>query len=254
MGEVYEARDERLQRIVALKTLPAELTDDEDRVQRFEREALTVSRLNHPNIITIFEILRDGEAHLIATERVEGQTLRDVLIDPRTGGPRPLPLEQALDIVTQIAAALKAAHTAWIIHRDIKPENIMIREDGLVKVLDFGIAKLNDEPSDGPPVGDHAAKSSSADGLTVPGAILGTARYMSPEQARGEPLDGRTDLFSLGMVFYEMLTGTRYAAADDPAPRALDRLPGELQPISFCEPIAGNVIRPRENCSTTSIG
>ncbi|HEV7242768.1 MAG TPA: serine/threonine-protein kinase [Thermoanaerobaculia bacterium] len=231
MGEVYEARDERLQRIVALKTLPAELTDDEDRVQRFEREALTVSRLNHPNIITIFEIIRDGEAHFIATERVEGQTLRNVLIDPQTGGPRPLPLEQALDIVTQIAAALKAAHTAWIIHRDIKPENIMIREDGLVKVLDFGIAKLNDEPSDGPHVDDHATHSNRADGLTVPGAILGTAKYMSPEQSRGEALDGRTDLFSLGMVFYEMLTGTRYAATDDPAPRALDRLPGELQRI-----------------------
>ena len=219
MGEVYEARDERLQRIVALKTLPAELMDDEDRVQRFEREALTVSRLNHPNIITIFEILSEGEAHFIATERVEGQTLRRMLTSP-------LRVEQALDIVAQTAAALKAAHTAWIIHRDIKPENIMIRADGLVKVLDFGIAKLNDEPSDAPRVEDRVSVPRSADGLTVPGSILGTANYMSPEQSRGEPLDGRTDLYSLGMVFYEMLTGTRYAATSD-----LDRIPGELQRI-----------------------
>jgi len=243
MGEVYEARDLRLRRVAAVKALPAELMNDEDRVQRFEREALTVSRLNHPNIITIFEIIRDGDAHLIATERVEGQTLRQLLIDPHTGRPRPLPLEQALDVVTQIAAALKAAHTAWIIHRDIKPENVMIRSDGLVKVLDFGIAKLNDEPSAGaragnsaPRAGDPAPVPSRTDGLTVPGAILGTAHYMSPEQSRGEALDGRTDLFSLGMVFYEMLTGTRYPATADPAAvdltkRALDRLPGELQRI-----------------------
>ena len=199
MGEVYEARDENLQRIVALKVLPDAFLHDPDRVRRFEQEALSASRLNHPNIVTIFEIFEDDRTRLIATERIDGQTLRELLAAP-------LPVEKALDITIQIASALKAAHTAWIIHRDIKPENVMVRADGLVKVLDFGIAKLTGEPAEARGPGPE---TDDASGLTVPGAVLGTASYMSPEQARGEPLDGRTDLFSLGLVLYEMVTGER---------------------------------------------
>ena len=145
MGEVYKARDETLGRIVALKMLPLEFTSDPERVRRFRQEAFAASRLNHPNIITIFEIVHQDGNHFIAEEYVEGQTLRELLTDAETKKQRSLSLEKALDIGIQILGALKAAHTAWIIHRDIKPENIMVREDGLVKVVDFGIAKLGDE-------------------------------------------------------------------------------------------------------------
>jgi WD40 repeat protein len=220
MGEVYKARDETLQRIVALKVLPAEFTSDSERVQRFEQEALAASRLNHPNIITIFEITNLDGAHFIAEEFVEGQTLRQLLVDPQTKKPRSLPIEKALEITIQIAAAMKAAHTAWIIHRDIKPENIMVRADGLVKVLDFGIAKLNQaeagEPEKSGPRKEPLLPSSSSptslNQLTTPGVIMGTASYMSPEQARGEQLDGRSDIFSLGILLHEMVTGKRLFA------------------------------------------
>ncbi len=201
MGEVYQAHDETLKRTVALKLLPPEFTTDADRVQRLEQEAYAASRLNHPNIITIFEIVHDRGAHCIVTERVEGETLRELLTDPQTNASRKLPLEEALDITIQIAAALKAAHTAWIIHRDIKPENIMVRSDGLVKVVDFGIAKLRDET----PATRAPGEAVTPGRLTIAGAVLGTANYMSPEQKRGEALDGRTDLFSLGLVLQEMV-------------------------------------------------
>ena len=191
MGEVYEARDESLQRTVAVKVLPPEFAADEAGVRRLEQEAFAASRLNHPNIITIYEIVGAGQMHCIVTERVEGGTLRE--LEARGA----LPLDKALDIAAQVAAALKAAHTAWIIHRDIKPENIMVRADGLVKVVDFGIAVTRET-------------------LASSGAVIGTAKYMSPEQARGEPLDGRTDLYSLGLVLREM------AGAD--APRELQRI------------------------------
>jgi len=198
MGEVYGAYDEDLHRPAALKTLPPEFSADAQRVDRFEQEALAASRLNHPNIVTIFEVLHAEGAHWIATELVEGETLRQVMSAP-------MPVERALDVAIQVAAALKAAHTAWIIHRDIKPENIMVRADGLVKVLDFGIAKLNErggQPPSAVPTGEGASPPPN---LTADGAILGTANYMSPEQARGEPLDGRTDIYSLGLVLQEML-------------------------------------------------
>ena len=213
MGEIYRARDEALRRTVAIKTLPAEFTSDRERVQRFEQEAFAASRLNHPNIITIFEITHADETHFIVEEYVEGQTLRELLTDPQTQKPRKLEVEKALEISIQIAEALKAAHTAWIIHRDIKPENIMIRDDGLVKVLDFGIAKLGEQEL--VPRSTATLRSTAippkdgAPNLTIPGAIMGTASYMSPEQARGEQLDGRTDLFSLGLVLYEMVVGER---------------------------------------------
>ncbi|HJQ22915.1 MAG TPA: serine/threonine-protein kinase [Blastocatellia bacterium] len=217
MGEVYRARDENLPRTVALKMLPAESTADADRVRRFEQEASAVSKLNHPNIITIFEIIHTDGAHFIASEYVEGETLRQRLTDPATGRRQRLGVRQAIDIAIQVASALKAAHTAWIIHRDIKPENIMVRADGLVKVLDFGIAKLGQEEWARGRVGEGGNESRFASGslpplspsFTVPGAVMGTARYMSPEQARGEPLDGRTDIFSFGAVLYEMVTGER---------------------------------------------
>ena len=179
MGDVYEAYDENLDRTVAVKILSIPL--DPDEVRQLEQEAVAASRLNHPNIITILEFVHDGDAPCIVTELVEGQTLRELL-------KQKLPARRAVDIAIQVAAALKAAHTAWIIHRDIKPENIMVRADGLVKVVDFGIAKVRGE-SEGDAV------------------IAGTANYMSPEQRRGEPLDGRTDLYSLGLVLQEMLDG-----------------------------------------------
>jgi len=240
MGEVYKARDETLRRVVALKMLPAEFISDPERVQRFEQEAFAASRLNHPNIITIFEIIHTDEAHFIVEELVEGQTLRELLTDPETKKRRKITVERALEIAIQIAGALKAAHTAWIIHRDIKPDNIMVRGDGLVKVLDFGIAKLDEEQK-----GDAAPRPNDEKGavaafqhlavdtsLTIPGTIMGTASYMSPEQARGEQLDGRTDLFSLGLLLYEMVTGERLftGATRAEALQAVQRVDEALPP------------------------
>ncbi len=218
MGEVYLARHDRLGRMVALKALPAEFTADAERVRRFEQEAIAASRLNHPNIITIFEIAQAGGAYFIAAEYVEGQTLRQMMTDAKTKQPRRLGVEQSLEIAIQIANALKAAHTAWIIHRDIKPENVMVRKDGLVKVLDFGIAKvgLGDWETGGQGETDPGVAPSPrrpvAPSFTAAGTILGTANYMSPEQARGETLDGRADVFSLGATLYEMVTGERLMA------------------------------------------
>lgn len=192
MGEVYLARDTRLGRKVALKLLPQAYTHDADRVRRFEQEARAVSALNHPNIVTIYEVgLADG-AHFIATEYVEGQTLRRRL---QQGS---LPLNEAVEIAAQIASALAAAHSAGIIHRDIKPENVMLRPDGYVKVLDFGLAKLMERP---------AAAQLEQEFETDPGVVMGTAPYMSPEQARAQKTDARSDIFSLGAVLYEMVAG-----------------------------------------------
>ena len=199
MSRVYLAQDARLRRKIALKILKAELTTNEEGLRRFEREALAVSALNHPNILTIYEFGHAGELHFIASEFVEGFTIREKLSQGR------LPLESALDIATQIGSALGAAHAAGIIHRDIKPANIMVRGDGLVKVLDFGIAKLTEVPI---PERLKATLSHSYNPATQLGFIVGTAGYMSPEQARGLPIDPRTDIFSLGVVLYEMVTGS----------------------------------------------
>ncbi len=197
MGEVYLAGDERLRRQVAIKILPPEFSADSERVRRFEQEALTVSALNHPNIITIHEVGQIGPLRFIVTEFIEGRMLRDYLSE--SGGARSW--REAVLIAAQIAGALSAAHTAGVIHRDIKPENVMIQAGERVKVLDFGVAKR---------VG--AAVISGEGGLqpvagieTRLGARVGTLKYMSPEQARGEPLDARTDVFSLGLVLYEMI-------------------------------------------------
>jgi serine/threonine protein kinase/Tfp pilus assembly protein PilF len=194
MGEVYLAEDTHLGRKVALKALPTPYTGDTERARRFQQEARAASSLNHPNILTIHEVGEAGGRPFIATEYVEGETLREAL----TKSPR-MSLSKALDVVVQMASALATAHTAGIIHRDIKPENIMLRMDGLVKVLDFGLAKLT-EPED-------MTLEASTLMLTGPGIVLGTITYMSPEQARGQEVDARTDIWSTGVVLYEMLTG-----------------------------------------------
>ena len=197
MGEVYLAEDVRLRRKVALKILKRELTLSEGGLQRFEREAQTASALNHPNIVTVYELGQAAGLHFIVTEFVEGRTLREELRGGR------LAIGRALDIAIQIAGALEAAHSAGIVHRDIKPDNVMTRPDSLVKVLDFGIAKLAEKPT-GPIAGIGGGTTEFE---TRPGTVLGTAKYMSPEQARGTGVDKRSDLFSLGAVIYEMVAG-----------------------------------------------
>jgi len=201
MGEVYLTQDLKLGRRVALKLLPAQFTKDEDRVRRFEQEARAASALNHPNIITIYEIGEVDGTHFIVTEFVDGQTLRQQMASAQTK------LGAVLDIAIQVASALVAAHEAGIVHRDIKPENIMVRPDGIVKVLDFGLAKLIERF----PVGQTTLVDSEASAKeqirTDPGKVMGTPRYVSPEQVRGWKVDGRSDVFSLGVVLYEMVTG-----------------------------------------------
>src|SRR5437016_13905512 len=200
MGEVYLAQDTKLDRKVALKILPADVAAHPDRMKRFVQEAKTASALNHPNIITIHEIDETALGHFIATEFIDGETLRE-------REQKPLELGESLDIATQIASALAAAHAAGIVHRDIKPENVMLRHDGIVKVLDFGLAKLSEPPAvaGGPAIDTEAPTRANV--KTDPGVVMGTAIYMSPEQARGLPVDGRTDIFSLGIVLYEMVAG-----------------------------------------------
>ena len=195
MGEVFLALDTSLRRKVALKLLRSEFTRNEDRLRRFELEARAASALNHPNILTIHEIGQVGSLHFMATEYVEGETLRQ-----RTARAR-LTLGEALDIGVQVASALAAAHQAGIIHRDIKPDNIMVRTDGYVKVLDFGLAKLTEATT----VDTSAPTRHKVE--TEPGVVMGTYSYMSPEQARGLAVDARTDIWSLGVVIYEMVTG-----------------------------------------------
>src|SRR5215475_512141 len=201
MGNVYLAEDTRLGRKVALKLLPAAFTKDKERVRRFKQEARAASGLNHPNILTIHEIgeasTAEGGAHYIVSEFVEGETLRAMLRGGR------LDIGKATAIAEQVASALSVAHEAGIVHRDIKPENVMVRPDGLVKVLDFGLAKLTEAPTR--PADSEASTNLS----TAPGILMGTVSYMSPEQARGQKVDLRADIFSLGIVIYEMLAGRR---------------------------------------------
>ena len=200
MGEVYLAQDERLRRKVALKLLFEEVTKNEDWVRRFEQEAYAASALNHPNIITIYEVGQMGDSHFISTEFIDGQTLRERLRQ------NTLTVSEALDIAVQVVSALVAAHTAGIIHRDIKPENVMLRPDGYIKVLDFGLAKFTEQRAHGSAPIDKEAETEAAVN-TSPGVVMGTVSYMSPEQARGAHVDARTDIFSLGVLLYEMLSG-----------------------------------------------
>src|SRR6266498_5351744 len=213
MGEVFLAEDTRLRRRVALKVLPEKIAADADRLLRFEREAFAASALNHPNILTIFEFGAVDQTHFLVSEFVDGISLRQRLIGDT------MTLSETLGIAIQIASALQAAHEAGIIHRDIKPDNLMVRADGYVKVLDFGLAKLSEPgavrgPQAGIPLGAVGATGSASDPeaqtrkhlQTQAGIIMGTVAYMSPEQARGLAVDRRTDIWSLGCVLYEMLS------------------------------------------------
>ncbi len=198
MGEVFLAQDTKLDRKVALKILPSEFAEDKDRMSRFVREAQSASALNHPNIITIYEIGEFDGTHFIATEFIDGKTLNDYV------KANPLNYKSALEIAIQVASALDEAHSAGIVHRDIKPDNVMIRASGLVKILDFGIAKLS-ASSTSP--SDSSEDATAIKSGTSPGMIIGTANYMSPEQAKGKEVDARTDVFSFGVVLYEMIAG-----------------------------------------------
>src|SRR5437667_2965884 len=207
MGEVYRARDERLGRKAALKLLPDSLTIDETQLSRFKNEARSASALNHPNILTVYEIGAEGDRQFIATEFIEGITLRASIARGRINP------HAALEIAVQVASALTAAHEAGVVHRDIKPENIMLRPDGYVKVLDFGIAKLTEQRLASH---DHAVET-TATLQTRAGLVLGTARYMSPEQARGQKVDARSDIWSLAVVLYEMVGGIPPFAGGPPS-------------------------------------
>src|SRR3989442_5215995 len=198
MGEVYLAQDTKLERKVALKILPADVAAHQERMRRFVQEAKSASALNHPNIITIHEIDEADSINFIATEFIDGETLRERLRSA------PMKLGEVLDVAAQIASALSAAHAVGIVHRDVKPENVMLRRDGIVKVLDFGLAKLTER---GPPDSVDTEAPTRPAINTEPGMVMGTALYMSPEQARGLAVHASTDVFSLGILTYEMVAG-----------------------------------------------
>jgi serine/threonine protein kinase len=217
MGEVYLARDTKLDRLVALKILPWHFLADADRIARFKREARALVSLNHPNLITIYEVGEANGLHFIATEFVEGQTLSSLRAK--------LSLKELLSIVAQVAQALAAAHQSGVVHRDIKPDNLMVRPDGYVKVLDFGLVKLDETSSSRPDLA-----------RTELGVAMGTLSYMSPEQAAGEPIDHRTDIWSLGVVLYELVTGQR--------PFTGESRQATINGILSAEPAAASVVNP----------
>ncbi len=229
MGEVYRARDSRLKRDVAIKVLPASFADDPNRVIRLQREAEILASLNHPNIAQIYGLEEAGATSALVMELVEGPTLADRLAHG------PIPLDEALPIAKQIAEALEAAHEQGVIHRDLKPANIKVRADGTVKVLDFGLAKAMETTTEGMPSGSHSPTITTP-AMTRIGMILGTAAYMSPEQARGARVEKRADVWAFGVILYEMLSGRRlFDEATVPETLAavlkselkLDALPGE---------------------------
>ena len=224
MGEVYRAHDSKLGRPVAIKVLGAEYSADTERLRRFEQEARSASALNHPNIVTIYDVGRENGTAYLAMEFVDGKTVRDLL---DSGS---IPLKKALGIAAQVADGLAKAHAAGIVHRDLKPENVMLTGDGLVKVLDFGLAKLVALPSEG------NATATAVVPATHPGVVLGTVGYMSPEQARGANVDFRSDQFSLGTVLYEMLTGKRPFQRESSAQTMAAIIEDEPAPVSELNP------------------
>src|SRR5437667_3752093 len=198
MGEVYRARDEKLNRDVAIKVLPASLSQDSDRLLRFEQEAQAAGALNHPNILAVHDVGTHDGAPYIVSELVEGEELREQLNDGS------LPQRKALDYAQQIAQGLAAAHERGITHRDLKPENLFVTADGRVKILDFGLAKLRPLPNE-----SVSSEIDTRKQITDPGTVMGTVGYMSPEQVRGHEADHRSDIFSFGSILYEMLSGQR---------------------------------------------
>ena len=226
MGEVYRADDARLRRTVAIKILPAHLATP-DRLERFQQEARAASTLNHPNILTIHDVGRDGDTAWFAMEFVDGQTLRDIL----SAGP--IPLKRALDFARQIADGLAKAHTAGVVHRDLKPENVMVTGDGLAKIVDFGIAKARTGAASVP--GDAESTMTAMAG-TSPGVVVGTIAYMSPEQARGRQVDYRADQFALGLLIYELVTRTRPFERPTTAQSIAATIEAEPAPIDALNP------------------
>ena len=226
MGEVYRARDPRLDRSVAIKILPAELSADADHLHRFEREARSASALNHPNIVTIYELAHDGSTHYIAMELIEGQTLRQLLASGA------LPIRKAIEIAAQVAEGLAKAHEAGIAHRDLKPDNLMISSDGFVKILDFGLAKAATRAAELQETRELSAWH------TQSGVVVGTVQYMSPEQASGAPFDFRSDQFSFGLVLYEMVTGKRPFPRGTAAETLVAIMREQAEPIAVQNPDA----------------
>src|SRR5713226_2397746 len=226
MGEVYRARDTRLDRIVAIKVLPAHLADEPERRERFEREARTIASLNHPHICVLHDIGRQDGIDFLVLEYLEGETLAQRLLKG------PLPIEQVLQYAIEIADALDKAHRKGITHRDLKPGNIMLTKSGS-KLLDFGLAKLR---QDAAPV-VSLSKMSTADSLTAQGTILGTLHYMAPEQLEGKEVDGRTDIFAFGAVVYEMATGKKAFAGKSQASLIAAILQIDPPPMSSLQPM-----------------
>src|SRR6516164_7132149 len=234
MGEVYRAKDVKLGREIAIKVLPASVGDDRARRQRFEQEARSASALNHPNILTIYDINEADGALYIAMELVDGKTLRELLASGE-----PLPTKRLLDLAVQIAEGLAKAHSAGIVHRDLKPENLMVSKDGYVKILDFGLAKLTETG----PTQDQSALPTAIAAPTEPGTVMGTVGYMSPEQASGQPLDFRSDQFSLGAILYEMAAGRRAFQRTTGAETLVAIIREEPEPLSQAAPKAPAPVR-----------
>jgi Tol biopolymer transport system component len=226
MGEVWRARDPRLGREVAIKVLPEELSSDRERLKRFEREARSASALNHPNIVTIHEIGDEDGRFFLVMEHIEGQTLRELILEG------PLPPRRLLSIACQIADGLGRAHESGIVHRDLKPENVMVTKDGLVKILDFGLAKLAPQETQAASLTETPTVSAG----TAAGVVLGTVGYMSPEQASGKALDYRSDQFSFGAILYEMATGRRAFLGNTPVETLSAIIRDEPEPVGSVNP------------------
>jgi len=235
MGEVYRAKDTRLKREVAIKVLPKEFVGDRTALQRFEREAEALAALSHPNITAVYDVGREPGFSFVVTELLEGETLRERLRGaagaPGQHGGQPLPWRRAVEVGAGIADGLAAAHARRIVHRDLKPANVFLTSDGIVKILDFGLARMTSEPAR-----KDLVEAPTVTATTQPGAVMGTPGYMAPEQVRGEPADVRSDIFSFGCVLYEMVTGDRPFGGDTPAELLAAILKDEPREISQTVP------------------